>query len=170
MFLNSFHRKKILLVHEEEDLLTLITARLKQNGYQILVASDGLEGLRMAQKERPDVILVDVTVPRLNGFQMVQLLHLDKSLKEIPVIPVTASHHKDEAAWWAQLGVRYFLVKPFETQVLLEKVQEALQNSPLQKSGGRSLWQILHKEILTVNRILHWRASPPDPKGDQRAT
>ena len=169
MFLNNFHRKKILVVHEEEDLLTIMTARLRQNGYQMFIAPDGLEGLRMAQKERPDLIVVDVTIPRLNGFQMVQLLHMDKSLKEIPVIVITVSRHKDEETWWAQLGVRYLLVHPFETKVLLEKLQEALQNSPLQKSGRKSLWRILNKEILTVDRILHWRRSP-DPRADGRAT
>lgn len=168
MFLNNFRRKKILVVHEEEDLLTIMTARLKQNGYQMLIASDGLEGLRMAQKERPDLIVVDVTIPRLNGFQMVQLLHMDKLLKEIPVIVVTVSRHKDEEAWWSQLGVHYLLVHPFETKVLLEKLQEALQNSPLQKSGRGSFWRLLNKEIFTIDRMFH-RHAPPDPKSEGRA-
>lgn len=162
--LNSFHRKKILVVTEEEDLVTIIAARLRQNGYQMLIAPDGLEGLRRVQEERPDVILVDVTIPRINGFQMVQLLHLDKSLKEIPVIVMTVSHHKDEMTWWSQLGVHGLLVKPFETKVLLEKVQEAIQSSPLQKSGRKSLWQILNTEIFTVGRAFRLPG-----KADRRA-
>jgi len=155
--LNFFHRKRILVVNDEEDVLTIVTARLRQNGYQVLVASDGLEGLRTAQKESPDLIFVDVTIPRINGFQMVQLLRHDKLLKEIPTLVVTASHHKDEVAWWAQLGIHHLLVKPFETKVLLEKIQELLQNPSLQKSGRGSLWQILNKRILIVDRIFHSR-------------
>ncbi|MBI4436362.1 MAG: response regulator [Candidatus Omnitrophica bacterium] len=153
--LNFFHRKRILVVNDEEDVLTIVKARLRQNGYQVLIASDGLEGLRMAQKESPDLIFVDVTIPRINGFQMVQLLRHDKLLKEIPTIVATASHHKDEVTWWAQMGIHHLLVKPFETKVLLDKIQEALKSSPLQKSGRKSFWKILTSHGTSDTKKLH---------------
>ena len=125
---------KILVVDDEEDILTLISARLEQNGYQIIVASDGLEGLEKAEKEKPDLILVDVSMPRMNGYQMVQLLRQYESLKEIPVVVITASRQKDEAAWRTQVGVEYFILKPFKTKELLDKVQEALREKSKEKT------------------------------------
>lgn len=122
-------KNKILVVDDEPDILTLVTARLRQNGYEIMMAKDGLEGLEKAEGEKPDLILVDVSMPKMNGFQMVQLLRMSESLKEIPVIVITASRQKDEAAWREQVGVTLFVLKPFEPQELLGKVQEALHAS-----------------------------------------
>ena len=121
-------RCKVLIVDDEPDILTLVTAGLRQSGYEILVASDGLEGLEKAQGGKPDLILVDVSMPRMNGFQMVQLLRMDESLKRVPIIVITASRQKDEAAWREQVGVTLFVLKPFEPQELLGKVQEALRS------------------------------------------
>ena len=120
-------KKRILVVDDEQDILTLVTARLEQNGYEVLIASDGLEGLEKAEKEKPDLVLVDVSMPRMNGYQMVQLLRQYESLKEIPVVVITASRQKDEAAWRTQVGVEHFILKPFEAKELLDEVREALQ-------------------------------------------
>lgn len=118
---------KVLVVDDEADILTLVTARLRQSGYEVMVASDGIEGLEKAEKERPDLILVDVSMLQMNGFQMVQLLRLDGSLKETPVLVITASRQKDEMAWRKQVGVTQFILKPFESKELLEKVEKALR-------------------------------------------
>ena len=119
--------KKILVVDDEPDILALVTARLVKAGYQVAVASDGLEGLDKAEKERPDLILVDISMPRMNGFQMVQFIRADASLQEIPVIVITATRQKDEAAWREQVGVDLFILKPFEAKELIEKVEEGLR-------------------------------------------
>ena len=118
---------KILVVDDEKDILTLVTKRLEQNGYQVVVAWDGLEGLEKAEKERPDLVLVDVSMPRMNGYQMVQLFRQYESLRELPVVVITASRQKDEAAWRVQVGVEHFILKPFEPKELLDKVREALR-------------------------------------------
>ncbi|MBI4436364.1 MAG: response regulator [Candidatus Omnitrophica bacterium] len=128
-------KKKILVVDDEPDILTLITARLEQKGYQVLVAADGLEGLDAAEKEKPDLILVDVSMPRMNGFQMVQLLRMEDTLKEIPIIVITASRQKDEAAWRQQAGVDQFILKPFEAEELLAKVEEAFRSHTPRKAA-----------------------------------
>ena len=119
--------KRILVIEDEEKILTLVTARLEQNGYQVVVTSDGLEGLEKAEKERPDLILVDVSMPRMNGYQMVQLLRQYESFRETPIVVITASREPDEAAWREQVGVDQFILKPFEAKELLAKVSEALR-------------------------------------------
>lgn len=127
--------KKILVVDDGKVVLPLITARLEQNGYQVIVASDGLEGLEKAEDEKPDLILVDVSMPRMNGLQMVQLLRTYETLKETPVIVITASRQKDEAAWREQVGVRHFILKPFDAKELLEKVKEVLHSQPSREAA-----------------------------------
>lgn len=131
-------KHKVLVVDDEEDILALVTARLRQGGYEVTVASDGLEGLEKAEKERPDLILVDVSMPRMNGFQMIQLLRLNESLKETPIIVITASRQKDEAAWREQVGVSQFVLKPFESGELLEKVRRTLCRSQLREKRKAS--------------------------------
>ena len=126
--------KRILIVEDEKDILTPIKAWLAQSGYDIVVAYEGLEGLEKAQKEQPDLILVDVSIPRMNGYQMVQLLRQYEMLKETPVVVITASRQKDEAAWRTQVGVEHFILKPFETKELLDKVREALLEKSREKA------------------------------------
>lgn len=133
--MDDVRKKKILVVDDEEDILTLITARITQGGYDVVTAGDGLEGLEKAEKEKPDLILVDVSMPRMNGFQMVQLLRIHDTLKDTPIIIITASRQKDEAAWRDQVGVRYFILKPFEAKELLEKVKEALHSQPSREAA-----------------------------------
>ena len=119
-------RRKVLIVDDEVNVLAIVSARLQQSGYDVVVASDGLAGFAKAQEERPGLILVDVSMPQMGGFQMVQLLRLDEDLKGTPVIVITASRQKDEAAWREQVGVTQFILKPFESRELLGKVEEAL--------------------------------------------
>ena len=88
-----------------------------------------------AEKEKPDLILVDVSMPRRNGFQMVQLVRMSESLKGIPIVVITASSQKDEAAWREQVGVTQFILKPFESEELLEEVQKALRSRPSHKAA-----------------------------------
>lgn len=126
-------RCKVLVVDDEEDILTLITARLRQAGYEVVTAPCGIEGLTMAEKERPDLILVDISMPEMNGFQMVQLLRFEGAFKETPIVVITASRQPDEAAWREQVGVTHFILKPFEPQELLGKVEEALRSRRSQK-------------------------------------
>ena len=128
-------RVKVLIIDDEADIFTLVTVRLRQSGYEVLEACDGIEGLDKAEKEKPDLILVDVSMPRRNGFQMVQLVRMSESLKGIPIVVITASSQKDEAAWREQVGVTQFILKPFESEKLLEEVQKALRSHPSHKAA-----------------------------------
>lgn len=129
------HKKKILVVEDEKDILTLVTTRLTQNGYEVSIASDGLEGFEKAENIKPDLILADLCAPQMNGYQMIQLLRMKEAFKETPIIVITASRQRDEAAWREQVGVTNCLLKPFEGQELLEKVKGAFHSHPSQKAA-----------------------------------
>lgn len=130
-----FRKKKVLLIAEAEDILAIAIARLEQEGHDVLIVSDGLEGLKRLQKEKLDLIVVDISVPQVNGLQMVQLLRTSGSLKGTPIIVVTDSHSLGETACQSLKGVSQFLLKPFEVKELVEKVKATLSGpTPREKT------------------------------------
>ena len=116
-------RKRILIVDDEPDILTVVVFRLKKAGYDVLTAIDGEQGLEMAGRERPSLILLDLQLPGIMGDEVCRRLKADESLKEIPVILLSASttQIKEEAR---NMGVDDYLSKPYEPQELLAKVKK----------------------------------------------
>lgn len=101
----------------------MIVARaLKNYGCVVCEASNGEEGLAAAAREKPDVIILDITMPVMDGVTMLTKLREDPELKNIPVIMLTAESSRENIAQIAQLGVRDYLVKPFKDEQLIEKI------------------------------------------------
>ena len=121
------NKKRILVVDDEAELVKAIEIRLKQADYEILTAYDGLEGLEKAQKEKPDLILLDILMPNMDGYQTLQKLKEEESTKSIPVIMLTAKSQVDDVTKAADLGANDYIVKPFNHITLLEKIHKALE-------------------------------------------
>ena len=118
--------KRILVVEDNEDVRKIVTVYLGSNGYEILEAADGLEGLKMAQEERPDVILFDVLLPRLDGIEALKRLRKTPWGAGVPVIMMSAVlQSKYLVAETAKLNVSFYLQKPFQVRNLLEKIRQA---------------------------------------------
>ena len=100
----------------------IVTRTLKNHDCSILEASNGEEGLAVAAKEKPDVILLDITMPVMDGITMLTKLREDPELKGTPVIMLTAESSRENVAHIARLGVRDYLVKPFKEEQLIEKL------------------------------------------------
>lgn len=113
--------KKILVVDDDQTVLQLVKAHLTPNGYQVVTANDGSEGLNKVQSEQPDLIILDVQMPRMDGYTFVQEIKKQKSSRQIPIIVITAKEAMEEI--FKLEGVREYLTKPFEPTVLLEKVK-----------------------------------------------
>ncbi|MCP4650835.1 MAG: response regulator [PVC group bacterium] len=116
-------KKKILIVDDEADLVKVVKMRLKVSGYEPLTATSGAEGLEVAKKETPDLILLDVSMPEMDGYQTLEKIKADSQLADIPVIMFTAHSQADDIANAAQLGAVDYIVKPFNHLTLLEKVR-----------------------------------------------
>jgi CheY-like chemotaxis protein len=115
--------KKILIVEDEEILLELLEKRLTQEGYQIAIAKDGLEGLERIKEDIPDLILLDIVMPRMGGFEMMKELQKDEKFSQIPIIIISNSGQPVEIDLAQKLGARDWLVKTdFEPQEVIEKV------------------------------------------------
>lgn len=118
---------KIVTVEDEEDLAHLVRVNLELAGYDVSVARDGAEGLTTVKNERPDLVLLDVMMPVLDGWQVLRSLKEDPELRDIPVIMLTAlSEERDLIRGHLQGAVRY-ITKPFEMKTLLDAVREGLE-------------------------------------------
>lgn len=118
--------KKILIVDDEALLQMGVSIRLKAEGFEVLTASDGLAGLEMARKEEPDLILLDLMLPQMDGYKVCRMLKFDARYKNIPIIMLTARAQDVDKNMGAEAGVNAYLTKPFDHRELLDKIKELL--------------------------------------------
>ena len=120
-------KKKILLVDDERDLVETVTFRLEASGYEVLPAYDGREGLDKARKEKPDLIILDLMLPRMDGYKVCRMLKFDEKYKKIPIIMFTARAQQSDIEMGKEVGADAYITKPFEPQALLDKIEELLK-------------------------------------------
>ncbi len=119
-------KKKILIVDDEAELVDLVKIRLEAEGYEVLKAFDGQEGLDKAKLEKPDLILLDIMMPKMDGYKVCGLLKMDARFKKIPIILFSAKAQKEDAELAKEIGADLYITKPFEASVLLAKIRELL--------------------------------------------
>ncbi len=123
--------KKILLADDEPAVRRLVTATLAdESRYQILEASDGVEALNIARVERPALLLLDVNMPELDGFEVCRALKADPATRDIVVVMLTALAQPTDRERGIAAGADGFFTKPFSPLALLEKVEEVLGDDP----------------------------------------
>lgn len=118
--------KKILIVDDEPDILEITAFRLKGLGYEILKASDGKAAMDMIKSCLPDLLLLDLRLPSLSGYEICATMKEDPALKHIPIILFTASAVANQAEKLKETGADDYLVKPFDAEELLKKVRKFL--------------------------------------------
>jgi len=118
--------KKILVVDDGADLVKAIEIRLKAKGYEVLTAFDGEEALTRARRESPDLIILDIMLPKINGFKVCRLLKFDEKYQKIPVIMLTAKTEEGDKTLGEETGANEYITKPFEWEDLMEKIEEHL--------------------------------------------
>ena len=116
--------KKILVVDDELDFVDAVKIRLEAVGYEIVSANDGHEGVAKAKKEMPMLILLDVVMPRSNGFEALSRLKTDSATAHIPVIIITAKSDAEYVLDAGKLGAADYIMKPVSMQTLLEHVRK----------------------------------------------
>ena len=115
--------KKILLIEDEEIMVNLLQRKLTQEGYEISVARDGEEGLKLIREVLPDLVLLDIIMPKKGGFEVMEVMQKDKNLKNIPVIIISNSGQPVELDRAKELGAKDWLIKTdFDPQEVLDKV------------------------------------------------
>jgi DNA-binding response OmpR family regulator len=118
--------KKILLIDDDPFVVKVIASRLEANGYRVITSSDGKDGLDKAYKERPDLVIADFTLPRVNGYEICSRLKKGAEFSGIPVIIITGNINERDRRLTEEAGASAFLIKPFDREVLLSKIKELL--------------------------------------------
>jgi DNA-binding response OmpR family regulator len=114
--------RRILLVDDEQDILDFLELILEEQGYSILKANSGNEALAIAQMHHPDLILLDVMMPDMDGWEVLKLLKADEDIAHIPVAMLTARTEMKDKIQGLQEGAIDYICKPFATRELLEKL------------------------------------------------
>lgn len=130
-------RLKVLTVDDSKAVRLIVRKAFRNFDVDILEASNGVEGLAVASKEGPDIILLDVTMPVMDGVEMLTKLKSDALLKSIPIVMLTAEAGKENVMKIAKIGIRDYVVKPFKEEVLIEKVSRIIDLKPLSADGNR---------------------------------
>ena len=134
------NRKRILVVDDEPDFRELVTYILTAEGYEVIPAADGLEALQQARWITPDLILLDLMLPELDGLSVCEILRRHPATARIPVIFVTACTSEPLRQYGLQNGANCFLTKPIKQRELVQWVQSVLLgsfNAPAPTAGGK---------------------------------
>jgi len=123
-------KKKILVVDDERDIVKALMIRLQSNGYDVIVAFDGAQGFFMANKEIPDLVILDIRMPAGDGFSVVEKLRQSDRTHRIPVIFLTGSPETNAEERAMGLGARFYIKKPYDPEELLDAVKRALERKP----------------------------------------
>ena len=132
--------KRVLVVDDERHIVRLIQVNLEREGYQVLTAFDGKDGLQKAKTEKPDLIVLDVMMPYMDGFEVLKNMKADPVTAEIPVIMLTAkAQDADVFRGWSS-GVDCYLTKPFNPMELLTFVRRIFQS--FEEESGEKTYQL----------------------------
>jgi len=119
-------KKRILVVDDYPQVVEVLKIRLESAGYEVLAAYDGQGALNVARREHPDLILLDVLLPKINGYKVARLLKFDKKFKEIPIIMLTSRAKQADAELGIEAGANEYIFKPYNPAKLMEMIAKYL--------------------------------------------
>ena len=120
-------KKRILIVEDEIQLMEMVKIRLEANDYEVITAYDGQEALNKAREEEPDLIILDLMLPKIDGYKVCGLLKSDSRYNKIPIIIFTALAQNSDKEIGMEVGADAYIMKPFKSEVLLTKIRELLK-------------------------------------------
>ena len=152
-------KPRILVVDDEPDIIELVEFNLKQAGYAVSTAADGAEALKKARPQPPALIILDVMLPELDGFEICKMLRLDAATAKTPIIMLTAKAAEVDRVLGLELGAYDYLTKPFSPRELLLRIKKILARA---QAGEKPKEQIRHGELLIdlPRHITSWKNKP----------
>ncbi len=137
--------KKILIVEDEQAIIDIVEFNLIKEGYTVLCAMDGEEGLEMALKNQPDLILLDVMLPKMDGFQICKKV---RETKSVPIIMLTAREEEADKVLGLEIGADDYITKPFSMKELMARVKANIRRSIIADGGAEN------KDIFTARNLV----------------
>ncbi|MDH5186745.1 MAG: response regulator transcription factor [bacterium] len=120
-------RQKILVIEDELNVLELVKFRLEENNYQVETAEDGYSALAMVRTFMPDLIILDLMLPKIDGYTVCRLLKFNDQFRHIPVIMFTARTNPDDEKRGYECGADAYIPKPFEPKILLDRIKSLIK-------------------------------------------
>lgn len=127
-------RVRILLVDDEPSIVKMVGKRLEVEGFDVLIATDGQDGLTKARTQSPDLIVLDLMLPKLNGYEICAMLKQDSRYQKIPIVMFTARAQEKDEKLGLECGADAYVRKPFRAQDLLGKIRALLPGAPPQSA------------------------------------
>lgn len=121
------HKKRLLLIEDEEDIASLIKLQAELSGYKLHVEVDGLNGFRAIEREKPDLVILDIMLPGQNGFDICRKMKSSPELKNIPVIILSAKGEELDVILGLELGADDYVAKPFSPKILFSRIKAVLR-------------------------------------------
>lgn len=172
-------REKIIVIEDESDILELIEYNLMREGYTVLTSRNGDKGLQMVREQAPDLVLLDLMLPGLDGIEVCRRLKADPITRSVPILMVTAKGEESEVVLGLGVGADDYVIKPFSPKELMARVGAVLRRGPLKEEQGKGD-RIVHQGLVidaarhevrvdskpipftaTEFRLLHFLASHP---------
>lgn len=119
-------KKKILIVEDEESLLKLESILLTSKGYEVRGVANGQAALEAIAEEKPDLVLLDIMLPEIDGFEVCQRIKADPETQDLPVIMLTAKKSREDMARGEKVGADWYITKPFKSAMVIETIQRFL--------------------------------------------
>ncbi|MCK4912769.1 MAG: response regulator [Candidatus Omnitrophica bacterium] len=120
-------KEKILLIEDERDMAYAVTLQLEAEGYDVINAYDGYEGFQKAKSDKPNLIILDLMLPKIEGYKVCRMLKFDDKYKSIPIILFTSRAQESDRETSKEVGADAYVAKPFEPEILLSKIKELLK-------------------------------------------
>ncbi len=143
-------RERILLVDDEEDILNLVKYNLEREGFKVETVTTGEAAVRAARENVPDLILLDLMLPGMDGFDVCRILKNDKNVMKTPIVMLTAKGEDSDIVAGLELGADDYITKPFSPRVLIARVKTVLRRDSKVKEGKSPLIKVDEMEIDTV--------------------
>lgn len=137
--------QKILIVDDEQSIVTLLQFNLEQAGFEVISAYDGLEGMRLAKEEKPDLMILDLMLPQLNGIEVCKQLRQDQI--QIPILMLTAKDDEFDKVLGLELGADDYLTKPFSPREVTARVKAILRRINISASDKHD------EQVITVGQL-----------------
>ena len=146
------HKKRILLIEDEEDIASLIKLQAEVSGYKLHVEVDGVNGYRAVEREKPDLVILDIMLPGQNGLDVCRKIKSNPDLRDIPVIILTAKSEELDIVLGLELGADDYVAKPFSPKVLFSRAKAVLRRA--REPEKKANVMIFGEFILDIDRYL----------------
>lgn len=119
--------KKILITEDSPTVLEILKSVLEEEGYEVNAAADGQQALNLAKAERPDLIILDLMLPKIDGYKVCRMLKFDEKYKDIPIIMLTARTNETDEKLGKEVGADAYIRKPFEPEAVIDEIKKLLK-------------------------------------------